>query len=173
MERLYFENSENGLLKENCHPLFTANFIDEFYYDVTDEFSPFGNDDGADTLFRLEEWYKEKKTEGNIVKWMYKFIDEAGYIYGSESASQITDFKTMLEIEDEDPNFFIFLDKVIIATAFGQIKIAGKIDAKLKKNAISALDRELLLFSNTSDIVFEHNLKINTMKKDLFGFVVK
>jgi len=38
---------------------------EEFYYDCTDEFSPFGNDDGADTLSSLEEWYQEN---GNLKK---------------------------------------------------------------------------------------------------------
>ena len=51
----YFFDSEDGPAKETSHPNFVKSMESEFYYDCTDDFSPFGNDDGADLLYNLED----------------------------------------------------------------------------------------------------------------------
>lgn len=56
----YFDDPEVGLARETSHPAFVRIATQDFYYDCGDDFSPFGNDDGSDTLAALEEWYQEQ-----------------------------------------------------------------------------------------------------------------
>ena len=47
---LYFDSEEIGLHPKTSHPLFDKYFNRENYYDCGEEESPFGNDNGSDTL---------------------------------------------------------------------------------------------------------------------------
>jgi uncharacterized protein YfeS len=57
---LYFDDPDVGLARETSHPTFARIAAQDFYYDCGDDFSPFGSDDGSDTLAALEEWYQEQ-----------------------------------------------------------------------------------------------------------------
>lgn len=139
-KKFYYDDPDGeALSKETCHPDFVKNMTAEFYYDCTNDFSPFGNDDGADLLFSLEEFYQEKKGKGNIVKWLFNTIDEAGFKYASEGCASILDEPTLKQLEKEDPHFIPCMDNSIIAAAFGQIKITGTIDKALYDLAVIAL----------------------------------
>lgn len=163
----YFFDTEDGPTRKTSHPNFVASMKAEFYYDCTDEFSPFGNDDGADLLFKLEDWYREKKLIRNIVRWLFNNIDEMGFKYRSKGLSEILALETLNKIEGEDKYFFESMDNAIIAAGFGQIKITGKIDAKLKDLTIIALDRQLLLNENGNK---ELHSRLEKMKVDLLNF---
>ena len=56
---LYFDDPEEGLARNTSHPAFVRVAPQDFYYDCGDDFSPFGSDDGFDTLAALEDWYRE------------------------------------------------------------------------------------------------------------------
>ncbi len=163
----YFLDTEDGPAKETSHPNFVKSMESEFYYDCTDEFSPFGNDDGADLLYNLEDWYREKKLTRNIVKWMFNQIDEMGFEYESKGCSEILDLKTLNKIQEEDEYLISSMDNSIIATGFGQIKITGKIDSKLKDLTIKALDRQMLLDEDDDKEFFN---RLEKMKNDLANY---
>lgn len=171
-KKFYYDDPEGeALAPETSHPNFVNLLTDAFYYDCTDEFSPFGNDDGADLLFNLEDWYQEKKGKGNIVKWLFKTIDEFGFTYSSKSCTKILDEQTLKQIQVEDPNFFSTMDNTVIATAFGQYKITGQIDPELKEIALTAIKRQILLAgsdnSDNSDLTKEYLTRLNIMTRDL------
>ncbi len=52
------EDSEDwdDLLPELCHPAAARLLPDTFFWDCCDENSPFGNDEGADTLSAFRRW---------------------------------------------------------------------------------------------------------------------
>ena len=63
IKETYFDDEEIGTDRKTSHPNFVEAFNDNFYYDCTDEEAPFGNDNGADTLYELEDYYRN----GNYV----------------------------------------------------------------------------------------------------------
>ena len=134
-----------------------------------DEFSPFGNDDGADLLYNLEDWYRENKLIRNILKWMFNQIDEMGFEFKSKSCAQLLDLKVINEIQEKDEYLILSMDNSIIATGFGQIKITGKIDTKLKAVTLTALDRQLLINKDDEDSK-DYISRIEKMKTDLSNF---
>jgi uncharacterized protein YfeS len=142
-QTLYFDDSEIGLDPQTSHPKFNALFQEEFYYDCTDEFSPFGNDDGADTLYSLEDWYQEK---GNLKKPLEFLSELIEGIWGMEIKHlRLTDPVAIQQANQENPSLFDIMDRALIATAFGQLKIEGKLNLALKELAFIALLRQKLL----------------------------
>jgi uncharacterized protein YfeS len=170
IQKLYFsdkEEEEDTLTLENSHPNFVNLLASEFYYDCTDEFSPFGNDDGSDQLYNLEEWYRDKKGENNIVKWLHKTINAFGFKITSEAGSKILDAEILDQFQDVDPDFLNCMDNTIIATAFGQFKISGQLDAELKELALIALKRQNLLQEMEKAPEHKYLERLVIMERDL------
>nr|WP_321227801.1 hypothetical protein [uncultured Psychroserpens sp.] len=167
--KYFFDSEVDGLSRETSHPNFIKSMNSDFYYDCMDEFSPFGNDDGADLLYNLEDWYRENKLIRNILKWMFNQIDEMGFEFKSKSCAQLLDLKVINEIQEKDEYLILSMDNSIIATGFGQIKITGKIDTKLKAVTLTALDRQLLINKDDEDSK-DYISRIEKMKTDLSNF---
>ena len=55
MKRLYIDSDEFGLNPKTSHPRFSEHFSDEIYYSEGDEETPFGSDEGHDTLICIFE----------------------------------------------------------------------------------------------------------------------
>jgi uncharacterized protein YfeS len=169
-QKLYFsdkEKEDDTLTLENSHPNFVKLLTAEFYYDCTDEFSPFGNDDGSDQLYNLEDWYRDKKGESNIIKWLHRTINAFGFKITSEAGSKILDAEILDQFEDVDPDFLNCMDNTIIATAFGQFKISGQLDAELKELALIALKRQKLLQEMDDASENEYLERLTVMEHDL------
>jgi uncharacterized protein YfeS len=144
MPDLYFDDPEGaGPARETSHPAFVKILQEDFYYDCMDEFSPFGNDDGADTLFRLQDWYEE---HGNL-KDPESFLKEVieGALGMDTQHLRLTDKDQIIKIHGNEVFLFNTIDNVIIATAFGQYKIEGSLDASLRELAQIALERQKMI----------------------------
>jgi len=148
--KLYYDDPEGeGPSRENSHPNFVKALTDEFYYDCTDEFSPFGNDDGADTLSTLEDWYRENGKLRKPVKFLKDLVEEN---WGFETKyMKLTDRTKTLKVNAEEEFMFDSIDHAIIATAFGQYKIEGILNRDLKELAEIALDRQKIITQDQID----------------------
>jgi len=171
VQQFYTVNGDEGVSRESSHPAFVQHFSNDLYYDITDDFAPFGNDEGADALMALEEWYEKTKGKKDILKWMYKFIDEFGFEYASKDCAMISDPAGCKEMQEEDPFFLDCLNNTVLAVAFGQIKIAGIIDPELKKVALSTIQRiRIMTGDDKSDVANIHLSTCNQMEADLKAF---
>jgi uncharacterized protein YfeS len=149
--KFYFDDPEGaGPSRETAHPNFVKVLTEDFYYDCTDEFSPFGNDDGADTLYNLEDWYRENGKLSKPIKFVKEYIEEN---LGFETKYiKLTDSAKILKINAEEEFMFDSIDHTIIATAFGQYKIEGKLNSDLKDLADIALERQKIITQNQIEV---------------------
>jgi uncharacterized protein YfeS len=136
----YFDDEEEGLARETSHPLFVAHASAEFYYDCTDDFSPFGNDSGHDTLASLEEWYQERTAGTKAATFLRNLIGnewgfDVAYLAVTEPVQLDAMSRDELSLNGE-------IDKAVIATAFGQFKIAGQADRAMLQMAADAFRRQ-------------------------------
>nr|GFD09025.1 hypothetical protein [Tanacetum cinerariifolium] len=76
MQTLYVDDEEQGLAPETSHPRFAAVAREDFWYDCADDFSPFGNDTGNDTLRFLEEWITEHGADANVADFIRNLLHE-------------------------------------------------------------------------------------------------
>jgi uncharacterized protein YfeS len=146
--RLYFDDPEVGPARETSHPDFVRACEAELFYDCTDDFGPFGNDSGADTLRSLEDWNRDG-AKGTLRSFIDHILEEWGI---SIPDLATTDRDTVIEwIEDEDLETALrVVDNVIVAAAFGAAKITGKIEAAVAVLAKAALDREAIVIEDSA-----------------------
>ena len=159
-EKLYLEDGETGIARETSHPNFVEYFSEEFYYDCSDDEAPFGNDNGADALYELEDLFKSGDYEGKILALPKRIISEIWdfhYLIPDNFSK-----KKIAELIEKEEYSLIATDQVIIAVALGGIKIAGEIEAELKELALNAMKRQKVVFemlgyerSETYDIIME------------------
>ncbi|MBP9478613.1 MAG: hypothetical protein KBF12_08325 [Sebaldella sp.] len=144
VKELYFDDEEVGIDRKTSHPNFIKAFTDEFYYDCTDEEAPFGNDNGADTLYELEDYYKNGNNGEEITSFPKKIVSDIWDLNYIKYDS--FDKKAIQELINKDRHSILATDQVNIAVALGEIKITGVIDPELKKTALDAIKRLKIIF---------------------------
>ena len=165
IKETYFDDEEIGTDRKTSHPNFVEAFNDNFYYDCTDEEAPFGNDNGADTLYELEDYYRNGNYDEKITLfpkrivmdiWDLKYVNYDSF-----------DRKVIQELINKDNYSLFATDQVTVAVALGEIKITGKIDPELKIMALNAIKRQKIIFDILGYGVSETYDKI---EKDLEKF---
>ena len=140
MNAYYFDDDEEGLARETSHPFFVEHATADFYYDGCDDFSPFGNDSGHDTLASLEEWYQERTAGAKAATFLRNLLTNN---WGFDAAYlDVTDLKQIDLTSRDEQSLNGEIDKAVIATAFGQFKIAGQADKAILQMATDAFRRQ-------------------------------
>lgn len=164
----YFDDKDWGTHKKTSHPKFTQHFCDDFYYNCADEDAPFGSDEGNDTLYEIEESIRKNK-HIDWCSFSQKMVEEywgMDYIHPEEIDRD--SLKKKLEEDKDYERDVLQSDQVTIAVGFGQIKISGEIDPKIKKHTLLSLERIKLLAQINE---WGENSEINNkMIKDLQSF---
>ena len=168
----YFDDKEINLHPKTSHPHFVEHFTADFYYDCGKDEAPFGSDNGHDTLSDLQEHIKKN---GNVdITISPKMLIEKSWGMSYFPPDNI-DEKYLLKIvqgdkfaELENDSQVYMNDQVIIATAFGQIKITGMIQQRLRVLAIQSLKRMAILRKHqgypTSDILEQMRTDLERFK---------
>lgn len=136
--RLYIDSEIYGPHPKTSHPRFAEHFIDELYYDCTNEDSPFGSDEGSDALSFIASMIR-KKPDLDFSDIPRKLVEEYwGMEYipvGTPDAGQINELASANETDMTQS------DRVTYATAFAQIKITGSISPDLRERGVKAIQR--------------------------------
>lgn len=143
---LHFDDPEEGLARKTSHPRFVQLAGEDFYYDVCDDFSPFGNDDGSDTLSALEDWYRDEGSNGKVAEFLEDML--ADWDFGVPASMHRTDAEAREKWLAENDMHEIYLQsecRARVATAFGQLKIAGEVDPDMRDEALAAIACQLAL----------------------------
>lgn len=142
----FFDDEETGLSPQTSHPNFRALATAEFYFDGCDDFSPFGNDDGADTLSALEAWFMDGGTDEEIPS----FLDELLATWDLDVPEDIIsadlgDRQAWLDGHEMREVYLAGVCRARVATAFGQLKITGEIHPWIRGQASEAIACQLWL----------------------------
>jgi uncharacterized protein YfeS len=128
------------LARATAHPAAAAAMSEAWYWDVTDELSPFGNDTGSDVLELFRQWRGESPDEpvGDFLAQLLEDWDipDAGW--------DEMDVKLLGGLLAEDDYALNTRDDMIIALALAQLVIDGRIDAGIREKARLAARRQLL-----------------------------
>ncbi|MCL2378655.1 MAG: WGR domain-containing protein [Defluviitaleaceae bacterium] len=169
----YFDDKdyELGLHRLTSHPKFREHFSHDLYYDCTDEFAPFGSDEGSDTLDMISEYVRKNKSFNFTVSPKEQVEIDWGSVYCPPNDISREAVEALLKADNGESDQ-CNSDMVTYSTAFAQIKITGRIDAELKQMALNAMKRmdiafEILGDSVTREFLLETQTK---MIKDLEGF---
>lgn len=145
-KQLYFDNYEDGLNILTSHPVFRQFFSDDLYYDCANEEAPFGNDEGSDTLYELQDCLRNRHTVdfADFPRWLIEEEWEMTYLSPQSEQTDEQLWQQAAQTIDGLPGEqgLLLVDQVILATAFGQLKITGQLDDKLQNMAFQSLDRQ-------------------------------
>jgi uncharacterized protein YfeS len=149
-DRRYFDDEESGLSPETSHPTFvTLCAGDDFFYNCTNDFAPFGSDAGADTLEALEAWFQEPEDRPTR-----EFIDQMMDEWDMRLPDLLETDDTVVRswLADEKlATHFSQINPMLIATAFGELKITGSVTREIRALAIAAARRETIYTAYSSE----------------------
>jgi uncharacterized protein YfeS len=139
----YYDDPDIGPAPETSHPRFVELAGDDgSYFDCTEHYSPFGNDDGADMLSMLEEWYQDGGKDADIMEFVEETLDD--WDFGLPDDIIRADHATVdawLKLGDLHANYLASVCRGLVAAAFGQVKITGKLRPALRDEAQAAVAR--------------------------------
>ena len=139
IDRLYFDDEDYGPHRKTSHPHFVRYLTDGFYYDCGNEEAPFGSDEGSDALYELEQAFR-KNADLDTLAFPQKLICEYWDMdYLPPQLDQAAE--SIAELCKQQETEVYQSDKVIIATAFGNIKITGRLKPELQQLALLAIQR--------------------------------
>lgn len=129
------EEDAYGIDKDLAHERAIALIPEEFFWDCTDEFAPFGSDEGDTALAEYREW-KQSNPDTPSYECLQWTIESVGEIDLSEYNESLLDsnlIRSQIEDENFDDHQHIFtVDASVIATGFGQLVDEGVIDENNK-----------------------------------------
>jgi uncharacterized protein YfeS len=130
---------------DQAHPRAQRIMVEEFYYSPTAESGPFGSDDALDTFADFAQWRPDHPADDPLA-----FLEEHFGSWGyppfdlhTEEPEKILDYCHAHELGS---TFLSGMDAAIVATAFGQLYLEGRIDTPLQALAITALNRQLSFY---------------------------
>jgi uncharacterized protein YfeS len=132
------DDSQWELAPDHAHPKAQRALTSTFFWSCIDDNTPFGNDNGADTLSFYRDWRPTHASEATI-----HFVTALLKDWGVASTQwDVTAPEQIARLIVEDEFSFTHRDDVIIALAFGQIVLEGRVDADIKERALVALQRQ-------------------------------
>src|SRR5262249_51844043 len=126
------------LSRESSHPKCASVLTDDFYWDCCDQNSPFGNDTGADTLALFRDWRASHPASDPIM-----FLDEL--LAAWEVTNDFWDVAEPTQVRKllaDDRFSFDTRDDAIIALAFAQLVLEGKVTPETKRRGLLAIGRQ-------------------------------
>jgi uncharacterized protein YfeS len=111
-----------GIDWEDFHPRAREILDDPFFWNRTDDFSPNGNDTGADLLESYRDWLK-RHTDGQPIRFLESLAKQWGY--------------THINAMDADVS-----DEAAIGLAFADIKLRATCDQEARQRALGAIERQ-------------------------------
>jgi uncharacterized protein YfeS len=137
------------LLPGTAHPNARRLMKAEFYWDVTDEDSPFGNDTGADTLEFFRAWARTSDEEWDFLEELFEEWE-----VDWEFAESVPDDE-LADVLEENHYDILTYDDVVIAVAFAQLVLEGETSKAMVTAATHSLKRQalpaMIEFRNGSD----------------------
>ena len=150
MTTIYLDDEDEGLARETSHPHFVEIAPDSFF-DETDEFSPFGNDDGNDALRAMEEWFEDRAPGSDPVEFLTELLD-VWDLEVPEDAFDLDD-AGLVELVREDEGLerrLLGVARATVAASLAQVKIAGEVSSALLDAGKRALRVQRVLAADTS-----------------------
>lgn len=127
---------------EVYHPNAPQILDDAFYWRLSDDFAPHGNDTGADLLELFTRWNRTHRKTSPL-----KFLEDLLSGWGIQlNPWNATDPEEVRQIAQQDPIELGLCDETAVALAFAVVKLRGVCPSDVAELALKALHRMKLDF---------------------------
>jgi uncharacterized protein YfeS len=140
------------LAPENGHPKARQLLTEPFFWSIADDGAPLGNDTGADTLALYRQW-RADHPDGHAED----FVRDTLAGWEVENVDWLLLDEALLKQGLEDNHFSVLTrDDFMIALAFAQLVLEGKVDAQVREMALYSVRRQatdaVISFRDWSDV---------------------
>lgn len=154
------------LAPENGHPRARQLLTELFFWSIADDGAPLGNDTGADTLAFYRQW-RADHPQGLT----QDFIRDTLAGWEVENADWLLLDEAPLQQALEHGHFSVLTrDDFMIALAFAQLVLDGKVDAQVRKMALYSVRRQatdaVISFRDWADVT-ERRSRLARMQRAL------
>ncbi|WP_437289797.1 hypothetical protein [Sorangium sp. So ce406] len=155
------------LSPDDCHPRAAAALTDPFFWSLTDETAPFGNETAHETLTAFRD-FRDEQPKGSPLELLDELL--ARWEVGNDHWNAV-DAAEVQALGEEDEYSLLTRDEAILALAFSQIVTEGRLDAEVRRRALLALARQALpaLLSAFEGRALDRALRIDRMRAVLSG----
>ncbi|MFB9077955.1 hypothetical protein ACFFLS_04715 [Flavobacterium procerum] len=122
----HYYKTEVGLNQETVHPSFNYYFKSDFYYSISEFYSPFGNDAGFDAMMEAESFLKNDDANNFYLIQLIEEINIESYDYDEKR-------------DNENLHFLVHDHNAIVAIGFTNLKVNGFIMQDVKEKTLSSL----------------------------------
>lgn len=141
------EDEKYGIDKESAHERAIALIPEDFFWNCTDQLSPFGSEEGDTSLVEFRDW-RSANPVGPTIDCLKLVIEKEGDMNASDYNADLVS-KEKIQKQISNPKFdaeqYIYvLDVSVIATGFAQLVDEGTIDADNKAIIQVAIDRQIM-----------------------------
>ena len=159
------EDPQHELNREDAHPKAVEALTDAFFWDAADVGSPLGGDTGRDVLEALRDAL-EAEPPGKMLTVLDEIL--ASWEVANDSWDVVSE-REVQAIGEDDEFSLLTRDEAILALAFAQIVIEGRIEAEIRRRALLALTRQALpaLLHGWGDKRLERALRVERMREIL------
>ncbi len=128
------------LTREDSHPRAVATLTDPFFWSLTDDTAPFGNDTAHQTLEAFRD-FRDEHPQRSPLEVLTELLER----WEVEDAHwDVVDAAEVHALGGEDEYGLLTRDEAIIALAFSQIVTEGRIHPEVRRRALLALVRQSL-----------------------------
>ncbi|KYF71841.1 hypothetical protein BE17_18425 [Sorangium cellulosum] len=150
------------LSPDDCHPRAAAALTDPFFWSLTDETAPFGNETAHETLTAFRD-FRDEHPKGSPLELLDALLARWEVENAHWNAVEAAEVQALGE---EDEYSLLTRDEALLALAFGQIVTEGRLDPEVRRRALLALARQALpaLLSAFEGRALERALRIDRMR---------
>jgi uncharacterized protein YfeS len=132
------DDNDWELAPENAHPRASQLLTETFFWSIADDDAPLGNDTGADTLAFYRQWRSEHPTTSTQV-----FISDTLSGWEIEDADwDLLDEAELQRALDEEHFSILTRDDFMIALAFAQLVLEGRVEPQVRERAHHCVRRQ-------------------------------
>jgi uncharacterized protein YfeS len=133
-------SDDDILSREDAHPRARAALTDAFFWDASDPCSPFGDETGREVLEAFRD-FRVEEPRGNPLTLLADLLIRWEV---ADAAWDTTDADEVQAVGADDELGLLVRDEAILALAFAQIIVEGKVEPEVRRRALLALTRQSL-----------------------------
>ena len=156
------DSQPHELSRDDAHPKALEALTDAFFWDAEDLGSPLGGDTGRDVLEALRD-AREADPRGRVVTVLDEIL--ARWEVANDSWDVVSE-REVQAIGEDDEFSLLTRDEAVLALAFAQIMVEGRLESEVRRRALLALTRQALpaLLHGWGDKRLERALRVERMR---------
>jgi uncharacterized protein YfeS len=126
--------------REDAHPRALEALADPFFWDADDPCAPFGNDTALEVFEALAD-FRDEDPRGSSIPLLEELLERWEV---ADEGWDAVDEDEVQALGEADELGLLVRDEAILALAFGDLILTGRIDPEARRRAVLALSRQAL-----------------------------